>query len=1242
MRPKDDAETAVDQAVPVMDTHVVVQESLKLACDSLEKAVSTKREQAVAAAVDKLYGLFNDSNSPTTGIPIVLRYVEPYLNSLIDYYEASRNKKLGAIILKLLLIYRVDTSDFLQLFGCIYYETHLTGLEMWSAEFLSSAANYFAQFYGNYVSLRKEKGDILISDLCNCICNFHINCQTAYDILLSDVERLVQKNMESEAIDCLIEAKLCTNVKTLMTVITKDNIRGSAEYLYQCAIYGDPAQRNQIILALTQIYLALDMVCDAFMLLLSLCFFSYAKTILYKTTLVNRLLQMAYLIAYNGCCCHFSRDDFRKALVSSSSFAEDPVSLEKQTDELWNVASNKYTHIHLLSLVDELELNVPRSVSEILKVDQLSFKPRQLDKIYAPIGDYLMNGFANAGMGTDKLLASHRIYQHKQRDVKGKPIATDEDIIVPAPTELDLPLHPNKEEPDTATEGSGSLVAEGSVLLEHTGSTFSLIVQTIGAASVGLIYLYHGNGHGHAFNAISRYFSSPQHWVRAGAVLALGLSSANTHDPTGIDPALRMMGGVFNSFHVNSCEPFSFHEYFPYSCNVIKKQILESQSNLQPTSTVVHDGSDVIPKASNDEGEFDGASIFTKSVPITSQTITSSIASTSLDEDDAQVKQQHLNNLKRILNNSYSERVHNIVPHTNHPSTIPNINLKDEHEYLYVSQSIAALGIGIAYAGTGNKLATEILFQRLSLSSTNICRHVPILEKNPRSTACLALGLVLASTANIDAANFILRVMAGNTKSQRSLRFFPLKPIGLGCIFMRAGRTEEGQKRIKAFCDSMYDQLLQIDTPDSKQEQNPMPSPDEQLYLAAYIQSVITVCGYAFTGNISIISEIMQSIYETISGRVAAEETISLNKLGPAAKQDSRSSSRPAEPSEDTSSNTSRSQGGPGNRPPRSGSRSDRGNQGRRDGDNQTRVNNMASYTADSGMPLQLPSDNSTLWPGENLDPIGILVMGLGLVAGNDPVCSMMVTRFINRIMQYGSIYAKRACPLAIAVMNLSRPTPELTDMLFRMASQSEEGLSINAIIALGLIGCGSCNSRIAQSLRQLADSKYLSMSHSETSREMTNMIILAIKLSLGLVHCGRGLMHISVAHHHGKVISNPRLSCIAALLLLLASNSKVIVRPKFTVYFFLIAGALHPKYLVAVDAANKEQCNTFKTGSYIDTVSLPEPFRLTGYQTNTTPIILSHAERAVPSEEAIVPMLNILEDVVVTTRTVAVDMTVD
>lgn len=280
---------------------------------------------------------------------------------------------------------------------------------------------------------------------------------------------------------------------------------------------------------------------------------------------------------------------------------------------------------------------------------------------------------------------------------------------------------------------------------------------------MGLIYLYHGNGHGQAFNVISRYFSSPHHWVRAGAVLALGLSAANTQDPTGLDPALRMMGGVFNLFHVNPAESFSFHEYFPYSCNIIRKQLSELQSGSRPSQS--SRGINSNPQTISEEGREEESVLPMSNIwyPKGSQPPTL--------ESDTRTRQQYMEDLKRIINNPHIEKAYSIIPHTNFPSPAISIDIKDEHEYLYMSQASAALGIGVAYAGTSNKLAIEILYQRLSLSSTNVCKHVPILEKNPRSTGCLALGLVLASTANMDAANFILRVMAGNTRNQRSLRF---------------------------------------------------------------------------------------------------------------------------------------------------------------------------------------------------------------------------------------------------------------------------------------------------------------------------------------------------------------------------------------------------------------------------------------------------------------------------------------
>lgn len=66
------------------------------------------------------------------------------------------------------------------------------------------------------------------------------------------------------------------------------------------------------------------------------------------------------------------------------------------------------------------------------------------------------------------------------------------------------------------------------------------------------------------------------------------------------------------------------------------------------------------------------------------------------------------------------------------------------------------------------------------------------MEKNPRGFAILAAGLVAVGSCDVEVADIMLRVMAGNSVTQRALRFFPLSCLGLGLIFLGAGRTKEG------------------------------------------------------------------------------------------------------------------------------------------------------------------------------------------------------------------------------------------------------------------------------------------------------------------------------------------------------------------------------------------------------------------------------------------------------------------
>lgn len=62
------------------------------------------------------------------------------------------------------------------------------------------------------------------------------------------------------------------------------------------------------------------------------------------------------------------------------------------------------------------------------------------------------------------------------------------------------------------------------------------------------------------------------------------------------------------------------------------------------------------------------------------------------------------------------------------------------------------------------------------------------------------------------------------------------------------------------------------------------------------------------------------------------------------------------------------------------------------------------TFVAPSGKPIVI--NNKTIWPGENLDPSPILVIGLGVLTGDDEILNQMVGRFAERILKYANINA--------------------------------------------------------------------------------------------------------------------------------------------------------------------------------------------------------------------------------------------
>jgi 26S proteasome regulatory subunit N1 len=96
-------------------------------------------------------------------------------------------------------------------------------------------------------------------------------------------------------------------------------------------------------------------------------------------------------------------------------------------------------------------------------------------------------------------------------------------------------------------------------------------------------------------------------------------------------------------------------------------------------------------------------------------------------------------------------------------------------------------------------------------------------------------------------------------------------------------------------------------------------------------------------------------------------------------------------------------------------------------------------------------------------------ILGMSLIASSEEVGNEMAMRLLNHVLHFGKMEKKRICPLAFAMLNLSNPKIGVMDILIKLAYDTDTETAQKAILSLGLIGAGSNNSRLADSLRKLA-----------------------------------------------------------------------------------------------------------------------------------------------------------------------------
>lgn len=124
--------------------------------------------------------------------------------------------------------------------------------------------------------------------------------------------------------------------------------------------------------------------------------------------------------------------------------------------------------------------------------------------------------------------------------------------------------------------------------------------------------------------------------------------------------------------------------------------------------------------------------------------------------------------------------------------------------------------------------------------------------------------------------------------------------------------------------------------------------------------------------------------------------------------------------------------------------------------------------------------------------------------------------------MVYGDSVIRKSVPLAIGLLSASNPQLPILDSLSRYSHDTDLEVAGNAIIAMGLVGAGSNNARLAQMLRALAE---------YYKKEPNNLFL--VRVAQGLVHMGKGTIGIN-PFFHDRTIMSP--SAVAGLISLLVS----------------------------------------------------------------------------------------------------------
>ncbi|KAI0037143.1 26S proteasome regulatory complex non-ATPase subcomplex Rpn1 subunit [Vararia minispora EC-137] len=246
-------------------------------------------------------------------------------------------------------------------------------------------------------------------------------------------------------------------------------------------------------------------------------------------------------------------------------------------------------------------------------------------------------------------------------------------------------------------------------------------------------------------------------------------------------------------------------------------------------------------------------------------------------------------------------------------------------------------------------------------------------------------------------------------------------------------------------------------------------------------------------------------------------------------------------------------------------------------------------------------------------------VLGIALVAMGEEIGSQMSLRQFNHLMHYGEPVLRRTVPLALGLISTSNPQLPIMDTLSKYSHDNDLSVALNSILAMGLIGAGTNNARLAQMLRQLAN---------YYAKEPDCLFM--VRIAQGLVHMGKGTIGITPFFLDRSVLHRTAAAGLLATLTAFTDVKGFILDKYHWMLYFLVL-SMHPRFLITLDEDLNPVPVTVRVGQAVDVVGQAgKPRTISGFQTYQTPVRVATTERAELATEEYFPFANVLEGFVI------------